>query len=102
MPPALLLIIAIPLATPVWILFGFKNTSGILAGIITGYMYYDLFHYISHHPPKFLKNNSYLNFMRRYHILHHYKFNNLGFGVSSVIWDVFFNTLIPIKENKNR
>jgi sterol desaturase/sphingolipid hydroxylase (fatty acid hydroxylase superfamily) len=42
-------------------------------------------------PPKFLKA------LWRNHHLHHYKAEDKGFGVSSVIWDVVFRT-VPKKE----
>mmetsp|Transcript_41765 Transcript_41765/g.90617 ORF Transcript_41765/g.90617 Transcript_41765/m.90617 type:complete len:97 (+) Transcript_41765:645-935(+) len=32
----------------------------------------------------------------RYHLAHHYKNPNLGFGISSMVWDVVFGTtLVP-------
>lgn len=62
-------------------------------GFITGYLIYVSMHYAIHAfaPPRGLKA------IWRNHHLHHYKEPEKAFGVSSVIWDVVFNTL-PGKE----
>ncbi|GFO49285.1 fatty acid 2-hydroxylase [Plakobranchus ocellatus] len=70
---------------------GMANT--VFAGIVSGYVAYDLTHYYVHHggtPPI-----AYFRRLKTYHTLHHYKHQQLGFGISSKMWDYPFGTLIP-------
>ncbi len=62
-------------------------------GFLFGYIVYGSMHFAIHAytPPRFLKA------LWRNHHLHHYKYPNKGFGVSSVLWDVIFGT-VPQKE----
>ncbi|KAK0062614.1 fatty acid 2-hydroxylase [Biomphalaria pfeifferi] len=70
------------------------------AGIVSGYMLYDLIHYYLHHGKKpFL---AYFQQLKSYHNLHHYKYQQLGFGISSKFWDYPFGTLIPENPEKNK
>lgn len=65
----------------------------LFPGFITGYMLYGTMHYAIHSyaPPKYLKG------LWRNHHLHHYKYPEKGFGVSSILWDHIFHT-VPKKE----
>lgn len=65
----------------------------IYSGTLVGYITYDMMHYFFHHggaPP--IKH---VAVMKKYHIDHHYVDENLGFGVSSKIWDQVFHTELP-------
>lgn len=64
----------------------------LIAGTLIGYMGYDLTHYYIHHgdPIKF-----YFKSLKKYHIRHHFEQQQLGFGISSKLWDYFFATVIP-------
>nr|XP_039248707.1 fatty acid 2-hydroxylase-like [Styela clava] len=64
----------------------------LLAGVLTGYVVYDLTHYYLHYgnPSK----GSYFYNLRAYHVRHHFQSPELGFGISSRLWDYPFNTLI--------
>lgn len=62
------------------------------AGIQIGYMCYDMIHYWTHHENY---DNAYLKSMKRYHMLHHYRNGDIGFGVSNKFWDYVFGTEIP-------
>jgi len=59
------------------------------SGFITGYLFYVTIHYAIHvyAPPKYLKG------LWRNHHLHHYKYADKAFGVSSGLWDMVFGTL---------
>jgi dihydroceramide fatty acyl 2-hydroxylase len=59
------------------------------SGLITGYLVYDLTHYATHHLP--LKGR-YLKYLKKYHMLHHFKTPEQRFGVSSPLWDFVFGT----------
>jgi len=65
-------------------------------GFMIGYLAYVSMHYAIHAfaPPKPLKA------LWRNHHLHHYKYPERGFGVSSVFWDVVFGSLPKEKEKK--
>jgi 4-hydroxysphinganine ceramide fatty acyl 2-hydroxylase len=59
------------------------------AGFVNGYLLYTMMHYSIHRfkPPVGLKN------LWKHHALHHYKYNDRAFGVSSTFWDRIFNTM---------
>jgi len=63
-----------------------------MTGFVTGYLFYDLTHYFLHHsnPPE----GSYFKMMKLYHMQHHYKNGEEGFGITSKIWDRVFDTEI--------
>lgn len=70
----------------------------IMAGVVTGYVGYDLTHYFIHHAkPK----EGFYKSLKSYHVLHHYKDPGLGFGVSQKIWDYVFGTVLPIGLKKD-
>jgi 4-hydroxysphinganine ceramide fatty acyl 2-hydroxylase len=59
----------------------------ILGGFVIGYTLYDMIHYFIHHStPK----DGYMKSMKVYHMQHHYKNGQQGFGVSSKFWDYVF------------
>lgn len=64
-----------------------------LAGFLTGYLLYTYVHYKSHVTPA----PPYLKAQYRHHALHHYKYQDKAFGVSSRFWDWVFGTLPPQK-----
>jgi len=66
------------------------------AGMIAGYLGYIFVHYQVHtnNPPKFLKQ------LMIHHALHHYKYPNLAFGVSSTLWDRVLGTMPPSEIKK--
>lgn len=70
-----------------------KYALAFFPGFVFGYLVYGSMHYAIHAfaPPKFLKA------LWRNHHLHHYKYPDKGFGVSSVLWDILFGT-VPQKE----
>lgn len=64
----------------------------LFAGLITGYLIYDMVHYATHH---LAMKRGFLKFLKRYHLLHHYKTPDDRYGISSPIWDVVFGTRPP-------
>jgi len=92
MPPIPSLIIATLLFT---VMYGAMSWQALafFPGFLVGYLAYGSMHYAIHAytPPKGLKA------LWRNHHLHHYKYPELGFGVSSVIWDHVFRTIPPKK-----
>lgn len=95
MPPVL----SIPMSAAFYGLFyvGVGRLGGLphwvaplFAGFILGYLIYDLTHYATHH---FAMRSGYLKYLKRYHMMHHFKTPNARFGVSSPVWDKVFRTL---------
>ncbi|HRO42237.1 MAG TPA: sterol desaturase family protein [Flavipsychrobacter sp.] len=92
MPPVPSLIIASFIFLGMYGLMGWFALA-FFPGFLFGYIMYGSMHYAIHAfaPPKILKA------LWRNHHLHHYKTEDKGFGVSSVLWDVVFRT-VPKKE----
>jgi sterol desaturase/sphingolipid hydroxylase (fatty acid hydroxylase superfamily) len=70
------------LGAPQWV-------DPIFAGFIFGYLTYDLTHYATHHWPM---RAGWAKYLKRYHMMHHFKTPSARYGVSSPIWDVVFRT----------
>ncbi len=71
------------LGAPQWI-------DPLFAGSVIGYLAYDLIHYGTHHWPM---HGRVLKYLKRHHMLHHFKTPDQRFGVSSPLWDLAFGTL---------
>ncbi|RKP04097.1 hypothetical protein CXG81DRAFT_8776 [Caulochytrium protostelioides] len=63
----------------------------LLAGSLLGYVGYDMIHYYLHHGRPMTQH---IRTMKTYHLDHHYKNADLGFGITSKLWDVVFRTLL--------
>ena len=64
----------------------------LTAGGLMGYLIYDLTHYYLHHSDKpFWKH---LANMKSYHLAHHYKNHEMGYGITSKMWDYVFGTVL--------
>ncbi|KAJ3155169.1 fatty acid alpha-hydroxylase [Geranomyces variabilis] len=91
MPPAL----SIALAYGLWCFFSMflplDLCFGLATGVIAGYVGYDLIHYYLHHGRPFAEH---LREMKSYHLDHHYKDANLGYGITSKLWDRVFGTVL--------
>ncbi|KAI9592513.1 hypothetical protein BDF19DRAFT_425328 [Syncephalis fuscata] len=93
MPPALAIIIAYPLYNLFSVLMpSIPITNAVFSGILFGYVGYDLTHYYLHHGQPM---GEHIRIMKSYHLAHHYKDANLGYGITSKIWDRVFSTLLP-------
>ena len=81
--PVLLIFYGILLA-----LFG-RLAPAVCAGLLLGYLCYDMIHYATHHFS--MKRGVWL-WLKQYHMRHHYKDDHVGYGVSSPLWDFVFRT----------
>ncbi len=92
MPPIPSVILATIIFYLQYLLMGW-NALAFFPGFLFGYILYGSMHYAIHAfpPPRFMKA------LWRNHHLHHYKYPDKGFGVSSVLWDVVFGT-VPKKD----
>jgi sterol desaturase/sphingolipid hydroxylase (fatty acid hydroxylase superfamily) len=88
MPP----VISIPLASIFYglflLVFG-GLAPATFAGLILGYLGYDMIHYATHHFS--MKRGVWL-WLKQYHMRHHFKDDHAGYGVSSPLWDYVFRT----------
>jgi len=101
MPPVPSIVLAFVIFSLIYGISALLTGNGAYAyiyfpGFINGYLIYVSMHYAIHAfaPPRGLK------MLWRNHHLHHYKYPEKGFGVSSVFWDMVFRTL-PEKPGKN-
>ncbi|HTL07667.1 MAG TPA: sterol desaturase family protein [Chitinophagaceae bacterium] len=89
MPPSA----SIPLALLFYLLFIWlvpaRMVDAFFAGFLIGYLVYDMTHYAIHHgnfKSRIMKS------IKQHHMLHHYADSTKGYGVSSSIWDIFFQS----------
>jgi sterol desaturase/sphingolipid hydroxylase (fatty acid hydroxylase superfamily) len=96
------LLVSVPLAVIFYFLFqlifGDYNLS-VFSGFVLGYVSYDSIHYATHHLPMKGKIG---NFLRVYHLRHHYEDEQTAYGVSNPLWDYIFRTVPKyLKEESN-
>ncbi|KAE9452439.1 hypothetical protein C3L33_15658, partial [Rhododendron williamsianum] len=89
-----------------------STTPALFGGGLLGYVMYDVTHYYLHHAqptsevPRNLKlfepaslvgtfplMNLLVVFLQKYHLNHHFRIQNRGFGITSSFWDKVFGTL---------
>jgi len=77
------LVIDVMLGAPIWLYPSY-------AGILIGYVVYDMTHYALHHAKL---TGGYLSNCRFQHMQHHGSCPNMRFGVTSPVWDYVFGTM---------
>lgn len=94
MPPLLSITIATILLILLKLVLG-DYVFAFLPGFLVGYACYLLIHYIVHvyAPPKNIFKALWQN-----HSIHHYKNDEILFGVSSPLWDYIYGTTPPSKK----
>ena len=96
MPPVPSILLASIIFLIQYLILG-KYAFAFFPGFMIGYLLYASMHYLIHAvaPPfKFMKP------LWRNHHLHHYKDEELGFGVSNTFWDRIFGTMFDLKNEK--
>ncbi|KAH7836811.1 hypothetical protein Vadar_005970 [Vaccinium darrowii] len=90
---AVLLWYVIKLTTPPTI------APALFGGGVLGYVVYDCTHYYVHHgkPDKGVPS-----YLKRFHMNHHFRIQDKGFGITSSFWDIVFGTLPPESGKKTR
>ncbi|KAE9610667.1 hypothetical protein Lal_00029780 [Lupinus albus] len=91
-PPAAAAIIATPIWNLVKLICVPLTAPAVFGGILLGYVMYDCTHYYLHHgqPKTDMPKN-----LKKYHLNHHYRLWNYGFGITSPLWDFVFGTVPP-------
>jgi sterol desaturase/sphingolipid hydroxylase (fatty acid hydroxylase superfamily) len=88
------LFLSAPIAATYWILAwaatgSWAAASWLFIGMSVGYLCYEWLHFQCHHGRSHLRI---LRYLRKYHLLHHYKTPKSRFGVTSPLFDVVFGT----------
>jgi hypothetical protein len=87
MPPTVTALIA----AGVW--FGFRWLGAAehawMAGMVGGYIWYDLTHYYLHHAAP---TTAFGKWLRRYHLVHHFQTPDIRYGITTPLWDMVFRT----------
>jgi sterol desaturase/sphingolipid hydroxylase (fatty acid hydroxylase superfamily) len=84
------ILLAVVLGFPMYLVIGPRLFDPFFAGLIAGYIWYDMTHYAVHHVKPRTETGAKL---RKHHYLHHFKQPGARFGVSTPFWDVIFRTL---------
>ena len=88
MPPTVSALIAGALWWPAGWAFGAARPAWF-AGLVMGYVWYDLTHYYLHHA---VPTTALGKWMRKYHLVHHFKTPKVRYGITTPLWDVVFGT----------
>lgn len=91
MPPALFTILMLPIYKLFLVIFADNLPVGyaIGGGTLFGYVLYDCMHYYLHHGKVVTEH---ARTMKGWHLDHHYKQAEKGFGITSKLWDWVFGT----------
>ncbi|MCA9713585.1 MAG: sterol desaturase family protein [Myxococcales bacterium] len=71
-----------------WLL-GYELALPAFAGFAVGYLWYDMTHFWTHVARP---TTRWGKFLRRHHMVHHFKTPDKRFGVSTPLWDLVFGT----------
>ncbi len=88
---------------PEWWLWSFNVASGLVAGVMAGFLWYGLLHHLIHHGrPRIIA--ALLEKSAGRHRQHHYARRCGNFGVTTPIWDHLFGTVIekPVRTRTRR
>lgn len=82
----------IPVVSALAPVLGLRRAASFGAGFTAAYTAYEVLHRRIHtHPPR----GAYGRWLRRHHLMHHYKSPRRNHGVTSPAWDLAFGTLTP-------
>ncbi len=88
-PPVAGLVVMVAFFFIYSVLMGRWSAMPFLAGWVSGYMAYDFTHYSTHHRKPLTRIG---RVARRRHLMHHYKYPDACYGVSTGLWDWVFRT----------
>ena len=81
------------IAAVIYLLMDLVLTTGtalaLMGGLLTGYLLYDMSHYVSHHGKI---KDPWFRFLHKYHKAHHHRDPDALFGVSNPLWEIIFRT----------
>jgi sterol desaturase/sphingolipid hydroxylase (fatty acid hydroxylase superfamily) len=77
---------------PAWRALSLNLASGLIAGVMFGFLWYGILHHTIHHRrPRFLAARLTASIHR--HLRHHYSERPGNFGVTTQLWDLLFGTI---------
>jgi sterol desaturase/sphingolipid hydroxylase (fatty acid hydroxylase superfamily) len=86
-----LLTLWIAIFLPAWRALSLNIASGLIAGVMLGFLWYGILHHVIHHRrPRFLAVR--LTACIHRHLRHHYAEAPGNFGVTTQLWDRLFGT----------
>ncbi|KAK4488091.1 hypothetical protein RD792_003833 [Penstemon davidsonii] len=93
-PPAATAVLLFPFWHVLKLMSTPSTTPALFGGGLLGYVMYDVTHYYLHHgqPTNEVPKN-----LKKYHLNHHFRIQNKGFGITSSFWDKAFGTLPTTK-----
>ena len=65
-----------------------QMTSVIMTALILYYLFYEWSHFLAH--SSYTPKNRYSLYMKKYHLLHHYKNENYWYGITNPLADIIF------------
>ncbi len=89
MPPVVAAALAVVIGWPLHAAMGPLYFPAFFAGLVGGYVWYDLTHYAVHHAAQ---HTAFGRVQRRNHFLHHFKEHDALYGVTTPLWDFVFGT----------
>jgi sterol desaturase/sphingolipid hydroxylase (fatty acid hydroxylase superfamily) len=96
-PPLAGILIALPIFGLFHLALPLPAAMAAMAGLLVGYITYDMVHYFTHHGKP---RGPIGKFLKRYHLAHHHKEPHRMYGVSNPLWDVVFRTGAPRREKR--
>lgn len=94
LPPPLVAALVYPVYKLMFSYVPFYMACSAFSGITLGYIFYDMIHFVLHHN----QVPSFIQWLKTYHLEHHYKNYEMGFGVTNKFWDIVFDTEIVTKK----
>ena len=91
MPPSISIPIGVFFYFLTLLVLGNQYQSPFYAGLVSGYLCYDMMHYAVHHAA--IKNKLFMK-IKTNHMKHHYQTPEKGYGVSQPLWDYVFRTKV--------
>ncbi|KAL0407552.1 UNVERIFIED_CONTAM: Dihydroceramide fatty acyl 2-hydroxylase FAH1 [Sesamum latifolium] len=89
-PPAATAIVLMAVWNLIKLVLPASYAPALTGGILLGYVMYDCTHYHLHHA----KPNGGLHYqLKRFHMNHHFRNQDKGFGITTTFWDRLFGTL---------
>lgn len=92
------LVMPLPMSAPIMalgalLIFSLAGADGfaVMAGFVGGYIGYDMVHYHVHHGQA---RTAFGRFLRKAHMVHHFRAPDRAYGVSAPWWDYVFGTAL--------
>ena len=86
-----------------YLIVGHVPTASLLAGVIHGANWYDFIHYSYHNldlkfPMQWMQD--WYDDLKHHHLVHHFRDNTKGFGVTNFFMDKIFDTVLDFKKKE--